>query len=204
MAEETASTTAAETTAATTAAAAATETAARTFSQADLDKIVQDRLARERAKYEGFDDLKKKADEFDKLQEAQKTELERANEARAKAERDAADAAERAQRLLADTAIITAAAGKFADPADAVALLDRAQIDFADDGTPTNVGDLVSALLEAKPHLAASRPVGSADQGARSGGADQITRQQLASMSPEQINKALAEGKLAGVLSGNK
>ena len=33
----------------------------RTFTQAELDAIVSDRLKRERSKYEGFEDLKAKA-----------------------------------------------------------------------------------------------------------------------------------------------
>ena len=42
-----------------------TETPASTFSQEDVDRIVNDRLARERKKYEGFDDLKAKAEQFE-------------------------------------------------------------------------------------------------------------------------------------------
>ena len=50
----------------------------KTFTQAEMNKIVQERLAKERAKYEGFDDLKEKAMKFDELQEANKSELEKA------------------------------------------------------------------------------------------------------------------------------
>ena len=52
----------------------------KTFTQAELDAIVSDRLKRERAKYEGFDELKAKADELDALKEANKTELQKATE----------------------------------------------------------------------------------------------------------------------------
>ncbi|MDN5725166.1 MAG: DUF4355 domain-containing protein [Propionibacteriales bacterium] len=55
-------------------------------SQADLDRIVEARLARERAKYTGFDDYKSKAEQFDELQEANKTELEKATARAEKAE----------------------------------------------------------------------------------------------------------------------
>ena len=57
---------------------------AKTFTQAELDKIVADRLTRERQKYAGFDELKKKAAKFDELEESSKTELQKATE---KAER---------------------------------------------------------------------------------------------------------------------
>jgi hypothetical protein len=49
----------------------------KTFTQEELDRIVGERLGRERQKYEGFDDLKAKADQFDELQRAQQTDLER-------------------------------------------------------------------------------------------------------------------------------
>lgn len=54
----------------------------KTFTQEELDNIVKDRLAREKQKYEGIDleDLKRKASEYDRIEEANKTELEKANE----------------------------------------------------------------------------------------------------------------------------
>lgn len=175
----------------------------RTFSQADLDKIVQDRLARERQKYDGFDDLKKKAEEFDKLQEAQKTELQKAQDRAAQLERDAAAATELVQRTLVNSAIVAEAAKRGIDTDIAVAMIDRAALEFGQDGNPTNVASAMDSLLKAKPHLAnGGARGGSADQGARGGGADQLSREALKNMSPEEINNALAEGKLTHVLSG--
>lgn len=52
----------------------------KTFSQAELDAIVSDRLKRERSKYEGFEELKAKAAKLDELEEASKTELQKATE----------------------------------------------------------------------------------------------------------------------------
>lgn len=46
-------------------------------SQEDLDKLIGSRVARERAKYEGFDELKAKAEQFDKLQDTSKSETDR-------------------------------------------------------------------------------------------------------------------------------
>ena len=46
--------------------------------QADLDRIIAERLNRECAKYADYQDLRKKAEQFDQLQESQKTELEKA------------------------------------------------------------------------------------------------------------------------------
>jgi hypothetical protein len=59
----------------------------KTFTQADVDKLITDRLTRERKKYEGFDELKAKAAKFDELESSNKTELEKA-EARAKVAED--------------------------------------------------------------------------------------------------------------------
>ena len=52
----------------------------KTFTQAELDAVVKDRLKREREKYADFDALKAKAAKFDEIEQANKTELEKANE----------------------------------------------------------------------------------------------------------------------------
>ena len=54
--------------------------ASKTFTQAEVDLIVKERLGRERAKYEGFEDFKAKAMKFDELEEANKSELDKAHE----------------------------------------------------------------------------------------------------------------------------
>lgn len=46
-------------------------------SQEDLDKLIGARVARERAKYEGFEELKAKASRFDDLQNKSKSDTER-------------------------------------------------------------------------------------------------------------------------------
>ena len=52
----------------------------KTFTQEELNAIVADRLSREKAKYEGFDELKAKAEKYDELEEANKSELQKASE----------------------------------------------------------------------------------------------------------------------------
>lgn len=52
----------------------------RTFTQEEVDKIVGDRLQRERAKYADFEALKEKAAKFDEAEQAQKSELQKATE----------------------------------------------------------------------------------------------------------------------------
>ena len=57
-----------------------TEGSEKTFTQAELDAAVENRLARERAKYSDYDTLKDKAAKFDQAQEAAKSELQKAQE----------------------------------------------------------------------------------------------------------------------------
>lgn len=62
-------------------------------SQEELDRIIGQRLAREQAKYVGFDDIKAKAEQYDALEEQNKTELQKALDRAAAAEALAAEAA---------------------------------------------------------------------------------------------------------------
>ena len=57
--------------------------------QAGLDRIIESRLARERTKYEGFDELKAKAAKLDELEQANLTELQKATARAEKAEAEA-------------------------------------------------------------------------------------------------------------------
>lgn len=52
----------------------------KTFTQAELDAIVGDRLKRERTKYADYETLKEKAEKLDALEEQSKSELEKATE----------------------------------------------------------------------------------------------------------------------------
>lgn len=52
----------------------------KTFTQEEVDSIVKERLGREQAKYAGFDELKKKAEAYDAAEEANKSELQKAQE----------------------------------------------------------------------------------------------------------------------------
>jgi hypothetical protein len=173
-----------------------------TFTQADVDRIVRERLARQKSQFADYEDLKTKATEYDKIAEAQKSELDKAQERAAKAEREAAEATERAQRVLTESSIVAAAAGKLADPSDAVALIDRSAIEYGENGAPTNVAALIDALVETKPHLAAgARKVASIDQGAR-GGASPVDASKLMTMGDADFMAALSDPNTAKALGG--
>ena len=52
----------------------------RTFTQAELDRIVTERVRRESAKFSDYEEIKAKAAKFDEAEEANKTELQKATE----------------------------------------------------------------------------------------------------------------------------
>jgi hypothetical protein len=146
-----------------------------TFTQAQLDAIVGDRLARERAKFEGFDDLKAKAAKLDEIEAASLSETERLSR-ELEAERASRTAAEqRATDALRRSSVVSAAqrAGAI-DPDAVLALLPEGSVTVKDDGSVTGVDEAVSALLAAKPYLVGKPPTptpGGADGGPRAGGA---------------------------------
>lgn len=79
-------------------------------SQAELDRIISDRVSRERAKYQDYGDLKQKATQFDAIAEAQKSELQKAVE-RADAAEKRAQEFESAQQVAAWKAEAAKASG---------------------------------------------------------------------------------------------
>lgn len=128
---------------------------AKTFAQDEVDRIVQDRLARERAKYADYEDFKTKAAKFDEVDAASKTELQKANDTAA-AEKKRADDTESAlkESRLTGTVLSAAAAKNIIDPSAAVALLDRSKLEYdKDTGLPTNVDAQLDALVKEKPYL---------------------------------------------------
>ena len=62
---------------------------AKTFTQDQLDKIVEQRLARERAKFADYEDLKAKADRLAERENADKSEVDRAREEAEAAKKEA-------------------------------------------------------------------------------------------------------------------
>lgn len=68
-------------------------------SQEDLNRVITERINRERSKFADYKDLKAKADKFDELEAANKSEVEKAKEATTAAEQRAAKAEADALRL---------------------------------------------------------------------------------------------------------
>lgn len=112
-------------------------------SQADLDRVVGARLAREREKFADYADLKRKAEAHDKALEAAKTESEKAIDAARKEGESAAT--ERANaRLVSAEARALAAEAKFRNPAFVVRALDLKDV------TVNDAGEVDAAAIKAK------------------------------------------------------
>lgn len=173
------------------------------FSQADMDRVVQERLARAKSDPPAdYEDLKLKAAELDKIRDADKTDLEKERAARETAERERDEARTAAKETRLNSAILAEASKadrKVVDPQDVLSLLDRSKLEIGEDGTPTNIAEAMDELLTAKPHLAGTRAAGDADQGARGTTAGQLTSTD--GMTPDEIAEAVATGKLDAYLA---
>lgn len=126
------------------------------LTQGDVDRIVTDRVAREKAKYVGFDDFKAKATKFDEGEAAKAPELERTRLAAIKEGGDAARAELTHERVL--DKIEVAAAGKFSHPEDVQEKLSKRIAEFiGKDGTidAAAITAAVDKLLTDRPDLAA-------------------------------------------------
>lgn len=170
-----------------------------------LDRMKADRNAA-RAELEGY---KKLGLAPDKLAEiiSQSQEATAAAEAE-RAKREAKDEAlSKANERILRSEIKAAAAGKLANPALALRLLDLSEFDVSDDGDvdEASITSAIEALVKENPGLAAQggsgTRFGTADGGARNGNAPtQVTEQQLKSMTPEQIVQARKDGRLARLM----
>lgn len=131
--------------------------------------------------FDSVDAMKAAAKAKKEADDKNKSDLEKEKEAREKAEREKKDALEAANARLinADIKVFAAQAG-FADPSDAVALVDRTDIKVDDaTGEVTGAKEAVEALAKAKPHLlgkgagGGGNIGGSANPGSGGGGSDE-------------------------------
>ena len=170
----------------------------KTFTQAQLDQVIADRLARERAKFAGHDDLVKAKEELDRLKAEGQSEQEKAI---AKARKEAGDEARSQERTKAETLIlkakVEAAAGvKFADPADAVTLLDLSGLTVGENGEVDKaaIDKRLDDLLEKKPYLkAGAAGNGNGGAGGGLGNLGQGQRQQAGQVARGDRGRAEAE-----------
>lgn len=121
--------------------------------QADLDRIIEGRLARERKNYEGFDDLKAKAQKWDEHEQSKQTPDEKAIE-----EAKTTATGEVTQKFLTrlTTSEVKSIARElgFIDPDDALRVIDPANLPVKDDEPDSDaIKKLVEKLATDKPHL---------------------------------------------------
>lgn len=108
--------------------------------------------------------------ELEKLRTANLSEEERRTKRLSDLEREQSDWARERQELLLERGVERAAAKLgFADPADAMGLLDRTTLEFDKEGHPRNLDQQLQALAKAKPYLLGQRAAGSFDTGTGSG-----------------------------------
>lgn len=127
------------------------------FSQSEVERMVEERLIRERKKYSDYDDLKTKAGKWDQAEAANATDME-------KAVKKAVDEAVTGVRQSTDQKLITAevralaAAAKFHDPAVAATLADVSGIKVAEDGTVDSAAAeaAVKAVAAKYPYMLAA------------------------------------------------
>jgi hypothetical protein len=100
-----------------------------------------------------------------------------------------------------------AAAGKLADPGDAMLYIDLSEFEVSSDGAVNSaaIARAIDDLITSKPYLAAQgqRFQGGADGGARNDASkpSQLTRDDMKRMSPEQIVEAQAKGQFDELLA---
>lgn len=138
--------------------ASTSEEKPKTFTQSELDEIIGKRLA----KYKGYEDLKRKADEFDKIADASKSETERLQGELDKAKEAADSRTTKYQNMLRRSAIISEATKmSLVDPETAYELLMAKGfpgIDLNDeDDTVSGVDKALSTLVKDKPFLKGSK-----------------------------------------------
>lgn len=179
----------------------ATETE-KTFTQSDVERLIEQRLMRERKKYEkkleGID-----VDEARKLlEEKQAAEIERQKE-KGEFEKVLQQLAEKKDQqinalnmklheTLVDGALLQAASKnnavspdqvvallknkvKLADDGSVEVLDDSGSVRYTDDGTPMQVNTLVSDFLTANPHFVRASSGGTGSQGAAGGSTQKPT-----------------------------
>jgi hypothetical protein len=179
----------------------------KTFTQADLDRILQDRLARDRADRPSDEQLaewKAAAEKVAELEAQNLSDLEKAQQERdaAIAERDAAKAT--ANATARKSAVVAAAAEAGADAEIVHALLATSdfkvtqgentfEVTVDDSGTVTGATDAVKALIELKNIAGNPTPPGPGDGGTRT----PVPTKTLA----EQISEAERAGDNATAMS---
>lgn len=150
------------------------------LTQEEVDRILSERIARERKKYADYEELKAKALEYEKKLEEQRlaelSEKERAEEIAKKYEEERNQYAKQLEELqnaireekIRNAFITKAQSAGIAYIDDAYKLADLSKVEVSDDGSINGIDDVVKALVESKPFLVGQqkpKPVGEPSNG---------------------------------------
>lgn len=139
--------------------------------------------------------LKTFEDEEKKRQEAQLSEQQKLEKRFADLQKSHEDYRTSVQDRIVTTELRAQAADLgFADLSDAVRLLDRSELEFDDDGIPTNAHQLLEKLAKAKPYLLKSQ-AGASRPANTSGGATNPSRSTTAQpteITQDYVNRVMA------------
>lgn len=133
--------------------------------QAEVDHIIADRLARQKAQFADYDQLKEAAAKWAELQAAQKSEAEKTQELLSKLQQERDEALAFANERLIRAAFIAAASKAGVQyPEDVYALADRTEVQVDKKGHVAGVEEAVEAIVKAGrvPLLATQQPKASA------------------------------------------
>jgi hypothetical protein len=126
---------------------------AKTFTQAEVDAIANKAKMQARKEFADYNDLKTKADEFDKLQESTRSNEDKLRTAHDRAVRERDEALTRSRNTLIRGSIISAASRLgVVDPEAVAALLPKDEL-IVEGEEVLGVEEAVKALLVKKPYL---------------------------------------------------
>ena len=159
------------------------------FTNAQVEAIVEQRLARERKKYADYPDLKDKAARWAEFEESQKSELQKAQEAAERAQKERDTALQEANDRLIRAAFMAEAGRVHAKhPEDAYLLSDLSDVTITDDGKVTGVAAAVEVLVSDGRLPTEGRPAAPRlDAGAGSG---ERTSERPVKLSQEELDVA--------------
>lgn len=163
----------------------------KTFSQADVDRMIKARAEREVKKtlgelgVAGVDELKTLIKQKQERDEAEKTELQKAQERASELEKKLIAAADAQKRVMAQSEI-TAKAAKLGivDTDAAYRLLDHDQLEYDESGRPTNVEKMLVEMLKERTWLAGGGTSATNYQKRKS-----YTLSEISKMTTDEINK---------------
>lgn len=141
----------------------------KTFNQEELNKIVAERIDRERKKFSDYEDLKTKASEYEKLLEekrlAELSEKEKLEEIARKHEEEKQMLSKQLQELtekakaekIQNEFVKIATNNQIAYLEDAFNLADLSAVTIDEEGKISGMEEAIQALVESKPFLLAKK-----------------------------------------------